>query len=227
MTRTEFSIYRNIYVGAMRRALREARSPSLDEAAFPAYSHGQPLINYLFWQRLKKVFDYLEKKRFASALDFGCGSGVALQFLSRISKCVIAADVDLLPLDRMMSQIPLPQNVEVCDLNKRGVQDFEPSSFDLVLALDVLEHVADLGQTLRDLVRVIAPGGMIIVSGPTENLFYRMGRKLAGREFTGGYHVRSVQEIRQELVKFVPVQPVATLYYPVPLFEIFCGLVSP
>jgi SAM-dependent methyltransferase len=42
----------------------------------------------------------------------------------------------------------------------------EPSSFDLVLALDVLEHLADDGLGLAEAFRVLRPGGRLIVTVP-------------------------------------------------------------
>ena len=38
--------------------------------------------------------------------------------------------------------------------------------FDLALALDVLEHVADDVDALRELARVVAPGGRVLVTVP-------------------------------------------------------------
>ena len=43
---------------------------------------------------------------------------------------------------------------------------FDDASFDLAVALDVLEHVADDGAALRELARVVAPGGRLLVTVP-------------------------------------------------------------
>ena len=99
------------------RYCRSSPRPSrgLDEIGFPAYSHTNPLINWLFWKRLHTVMDYVNGRHPTPALDFGCGSGVMLPFLSRVSAEVVAADVDLHPLERMKSRIPLAPNVTVWD----------------------------------------------------------------------------------------------------------------
>jgi hypothetical protein len=65
----------------------------------------------------------------------------------------------------------------------------------------------------------------VIVSGPTENILYRIGRRLAGPEYSGAYHERGVAEIRELLSKHTTVRDIATLYRPIPLFEIFAGQV--
>jgi methyltransferase family protein len=100
-----------------------------------------------------------------------------------------------------------------------------PRSFQLINALDVLEHVDDLSRTLFDLLNLLQPGGRLVVSGPTENILYQIGRKLAGREYSGDYHERGVGVIKQELARLAQVQQIATLYWPIPLFEVFVAKV--
>jgi 2-polyprenyl-3-methyl-5-hydroxy-6-metoxy-1,4-benzoquinol methylase len=103
------------------------------------------------------------------------------------------------------------------------VSQLEPKSFDLINALDVLEHVDELPRRLSELICLLKPGGRIIVSGPTENVFYQIGRKFVGPEYTGEYHERGVAEIKRELSYLARIEHIATLYQPVPLFEIFAA----
>lgn len=94
-------------------------------------------------------------------------------------------------------------------------------------ALDVLEHVDDLPGTLSHLMRLLKPGGQLVVSGPTENLFYQIGRKLAGPEYSGAYHERGIAQIKRELLKIARIEHIATLYQPIPLFEVFTAFKRP
>jgi 2-polyprenyl-3-methyl-5-hydroxy-6-metoxy-1,4-benzoquinol methylase len=222
MKSTEFNAYKSRYRSAIQQVLTQAEKGRLDEAAFPAYSHRNPLINWLFWQRLRKVMEYIQSPTaYASILDFGCGSGVMLPYLSSISTQVTAMDVDLLPIQSVQKYIPLPNNVDLKDAAKTTISDLPPNSFELIIALDVLEHVHDLPQTLHELLNLLKPGGRLIVSGPTENILYRLGRKVAGPEYSGAYHERGIAEIKNELLKTTTLEQIATLYWPFPLFEIF------
>jgi 2-polyprenyl-3-methyl-5-hydroxy-6-metoxy-1,4-benzoquinol methylase len=217
-----FNAYKRRYGAAIQAVLSETEPGRLDEIGFPAYSHANPLIKWLFWKRLHTVMDHVEQGApYERALDFGCGSGVMLPFLSELCKEVVAADVDLLPLERMKDRMPLADNVREWDISDTAMGEVGSASFDLVIALDVLEHVKDLNWTLAQLLRLLRKGGELIVSGPTENALYRFGRRLAGPEYSGEYHERGVAEIRTALKKQVSVRQLATLYWPVPLFEIF------
>jgi 2-polyprenyl-3-methyl-5-hydroxy-6-metoxy-1,4-benzoquinol methylase len=224
MKSSEFSSYRSEFRAIFHRVLSESEEGRMDEAAFPAYSHPNPVINWLFWQRLRVVMDYINRHApYARALDFGCGSGVMLPFLGGISRSVIAMDVDLLPFERVRNYHAFPANLEVLDACQQRLQDLPRASFDLIVALDVLEHVDDLPATLTDLQALLMPGGQIVVSGPTENFLYKLGRALAGPEYSGYYHERSVADVRALLTDRMQVSTVAVLYRPFPLFDIFAA----
>ncbi len=226
MNNTEFNAYKSKFRTAIRKVLSESESGRLDEAAFPAYSHPNPFINWLFWQRLRKTIDYIERAApYQRVLDFGCGSGVLLPFLGSIAGNVIALDIDLIPFERMKAQIDFPSNIEVRDVRTFSLDQLPAASFDIITALDVLEHVEDLSGTLTSLLRLLKPGGRLIVSGPTENIFYKLGRRVAGREYTGDYHERGIAEIKHQLASTARIEQIAVLYPPMPLFDLFAAIV--
>ena len=227
MKSSEFNAYRGRYGAAIEQVLREAEPGRLDEIGFPAYAHPNALIKWLFWKRLHAVIDHVQRGApYRRALDFGCGSGVMLPFLSTVCAEVVAADVDLLPLKRMQQHVPLAQNVTEWDISGPALAGAAAASFDLIIALDVLEHVKDLQGTLAQLLRLLEQGGQLIISGPTENALYRFGRMLAGPEFSGDYPERGVDEIRRALKQHAEVKQIATLYWPLPLFEVFFATVA-
>ncbi len=72
---------------------------------------------------------------------------------------------------------------------------------------------------------MLSPGGRLVVSGPTENIFYKLGRRVAGREYTGNYHERGIAEIKHELASLGRIEKIAMLCWPVPLFDLFAVIV--
>jgi 2-polyprenyl-3-methyl-5-hydroxy-6-metoxy-1,4-benzoquinol methylase len=226
MKNSEFNAYKAEFRAIIRRVLAESEQGRLDEAGFPAYSHRNPLINWLFWQRLRVVMDYIEVDApYEQVLDFGCGSGVMLPYLCAVGTHVTALDIDLLPFERVSRQRSFPANLQVHDTYEVPLRDLPRASFDLIIATDVLEHIDDLPGTLAEMEDLLKPGGQIVISGPTENLLYKIGRKLAGPEYSGDYHERGIIEVKDLLERQMQVIPIATLYWPAPLFEIFAGRV--
>jgi SAM-dependent methyltransferase len=220
-----FRARRNLFTGAAELVLSDARTDALAEAAFPAYTNRNPVSRELFWERIRTVVRLTEGHRYEAVMDFGCGSGVLLPFLADCAPRVVAADLDLGPLSLVENHLRLPVSVEKFD-TRGGLAAIPDASLDLVTALDVLEHVEDLPGILSEMRRTLRPGGRLIVSGPTENFAYKLGRKLSGPEYSGHYHCRNIYDIGREMKNhFSSVRTVRTLVPPVPLFVIYEGRV--
>jgi SAM-dependent methyltransferase len=227
MNNREFISYKNKFIEPTRKILTGDRSPSLYESAFPAYANRNPVINFLFWERVWKVMQYLERtKSFNQVMDFGCGGGVMLPLLGQISRRVVAYDIDLDPIKKIQAYIQFANNIEITDGQQHPLEIFPTSSFDVILALDVLEHVTELEMTINKMCSLLVPGGEIILCGPTESFFYQIGRKIAGPDYSGDYHVSNIYDIKKILATVAEVSTIATLYYPLPLFKIYRGIVS-
>lgn len=208
--------------GVLRQLDALERSERMDEAAIPAYSHRNPLIAHVFWRRLELVSDLITALGpVSSALDIGCGSGVMLARLSQVAEQVVAIDPDLTACRRFATFVPFAPSVSLVETT---LESFVPSGalvqFDLIIALDSLEHIKDLPSALEVLDRLLAPGGTLIVSGPTESPLYRLGRKVAGKRFSGHYHERGVSDIRDLMALRWQITGVRRLPRMAPLFEV-------
>lgn len=98
-------------------------------------------------------------------LDIGCGGGLLSEPMTRLGFAVTGIDAS-------------ERNVAVAAAHAKGLGlkvDYRcstaeavlaetPAAFDVVLNMEVVEHVADPGQYLRDCASLIAPGGMMIVA---------------------------------------------------------------
>lgn len=160
-----------------------------DEMAIPSYLHANPLIRWLMWRRYDEVVRQSDLRSDMVALEFGCGTGVFLPTLAARCKEVIAVDLfpqiaQALAERRRLNVRFLPQVDAVPD-----------GSLDLIVAADVLEHVDDLeafGALFR---RKLRSTGRLVVSGPTENRLYKLGRIVAGFAGKGDYHHRNIDDI--------------------------------
>lgn len=105
----------------------------------------------------------------------------------------------------------MAMNQELCRINKwnnvstltmlEGKLSLESHSVDTIFALDVLEHVDDLPTLLLEFVRILKPGGRLIVSSPTENAIYKFVRRFGGPGYQGEFHLRAAKEVEFDLSK--------------------------
>jgi 2-polyprenyl-3-methyl-5-hydroxy-6-metoxy-1,4-benzoquinol methylase len=204
---------------AVRALLRTTKSAVLDEAALPAYAHTNPLIDMIFWRRLSVAFAEARRQEGRRALDFGCGTGLMSESLAKAGFTVTAVDLNLGPKSLLEGSIRFAESITFVEGDLLTL-DLLPKSFDVIVALDVLEHISPLEPYMRAFERVLAPGGVLIVSGPTENWLYRLGRKVAGQEFTGHYHVCDIYDVADSARMVFEVRTLARIIWPMTLFEV-------
>ncbi len=142
------------------------------------YTNTNPLVRWIFWKRLAGLLELSKGVRRTRALDFGCAEGVLLPSLSRGFEQVVAVDLDVGAAAAVAGFYRLENTLLV---QARSPElPFADGAFDFIVAADVLEHFLDLGPAAAELDRVLAPGGRLVVSAPSENIFYTIGRKVFG-----------------------------------------------
>ena len=101
--------------------------------------------------------------RDAPALDAGTGAGANLRLLRSLGFTAISG-LDSSPIARRYCAEKGFPGVSLGDIQK---MPFADAAFDLVLATDVIEHVADDDAAIRELHRVLRPGGRALITVPT------------------------------------------------------------
>jgi ubiquinone/menaquinone biosynthesis C-methylase UbiE len=99
------------------------------------------------------------------AADIGCGPGVFIRYMSARAQHVIAADIDRDCLDRVRSRHRNVRNVEFI-VTSADVLPFSDEHLDTILLLEVLEHLVDDKAAVREMSRVLRPGGRLVLSVP-------------------------------------------------------------
>jgi 2-polyprenyl-3-methyl-5-hydroxy-6-metoxy-1,4-benzoquinol methylase len=210
---------KELFKNNFRTAIQD-KSALLDEAAIPAYAHRNPFIDRIFWGRLAAAEKYLRTISPQTVLDFGCGSGVMSYIMAGFADRVVATDIEPEIFNRIRRVVAFPPNVVFATVLELAAETYR-QSFDSIIALDVLEHIEDLSEVLRQFENLLRPGGVVVISGPTENALYRFGRKIAGKRFSGNYHVSDIRRVEAECRRHGSVQLIATLYPVLPLFKMF------
>lgn len=101
--------------------------------------------------------------RSGRVLDFGCGTGALARVLARMGWQVSGTDVS----EPMLAQArQLAPELELVPLVLGSPLPFPDRSFDAVVASSVLEYLADPRATLRELARVLVPGGVLLCTVP-------------------------------------------------------------
>jgi len=122
----------------------------------------------MHWQADEHGFKPLEGK---SALDVGCGAGLLAEPLARLGAKVTAVDAapELIAVARDHA---IGQGLQI-DYRATGVEDID-GKYDLVTAMEVVEHVADPQDFIDALAARLAPGGLMILSTPNKTAWSKL-----------------------------------------------------
>lgn len=217
MKHHDFIAYKNTQLERFQRILGANPAGDCDEQGLPAYTNPNPLMRWLTWKRVNIILNAIEQRgEMKNVLDFGCGYGVFLPYLIEHAERTTAFDL-IIEKVKIAGEREGWQKIEyVSDFSQIASRK---EHYDLILAIEVMEHVKDLDGTINTFADILAPGGHLLVSGPTENFLYKLGRKLAG--YSGEYHVRNIYHIRAALEKRFKVKKVATLLPFLPFYEVY------
>lgn len=102
-------------------------------------------------------------------LDYGCGSGLHVPLWHRIfaEKQLHFCDLSTVGLEKLAAKYP--EHASRVHAVTDNVAAVESESVDVVVSVEVMEHVLDLDAYLRDIHRVLRPGGSFIWTTPCAN----------------------------------------------------------
>jgi 2-polyprenyl-6-hydroxyphenyl methylase/3-demethylubiquinone-9 3-methyltransferase len=97
-------------------------------------------------------------------LDVGCGGGLVAEPMARLGARVVGVDAGAGNVE--VARLHARQSGLAIDYRQAAAEDLAASGerFDVVLALEVAEHVADVDAFLGACARLVAPGGALALS---------------------------------------------------------------
>jgi len=122
-----------------------------------------------FKRRVITMLDYLDIQPGDNILDMGCGEGFYSMVLDNLYNCKITAvdfDPEILALAHKWLDGRSNVTLEQGDITKLRFPD---SSFDKIVCTEVLEHIDDDKTAIKELYRVLKPGGVIAITVPNKN----------------------------------------------------------
>lgn len=109
---------------------------------------------------LRLLSRYMIPQETALILDVGCGTGTTLGYLSPYGRGV---GVDI---ERAALEYTRRRGISRVVQSAASDLAFGDDTFDLICALDILEHVDDDSRALRECYRTCKPGGLVLITVP-------------------------------------------------------------
>ena len=142
-----------------------------------------PLFGKIYFGGIKNIIKtFLRfRKNFPKVLDIGGGLGLfSLNFKLNFPKSNVFI-LDEILYDGIKAPLTKNATIRINDYIQGDIQkktSFHNDNFDLIFALDILEHVDNPSVAIDEILRILKKNGLLFISVPTESILLRMVRFL-------------------------------------------------
>ncbi|AEI38351.1 MAG: bifunctional 2-polyprenyl-6-hydroxyphenol methylase/3-demethylubiquinol 3-O-methyltransferase UbiG [Zymomonas mobilis subsp. pomaceae] len=123
-------------------------------------------------RHFSRVIDNIKPLSGKKALDIGCGAGLLAEPLTRLGADVTGMDAAAENI-AVAKQHADQQNLKINYLTG-GMESLGRERFDLITAMEVLEHVADPQEFINEIADKLKEDGLLILSTPNRTLLSRL-----------------------------------------------------
>lgn len=154
--------------------LAEAPSTQTDrirqsyDTVYEGEKEGIPVLKLDRWPRNRwdaLIYDCPSKAK--NALEIGCGSGVVLYHIASRCESLTGLEISAKRCEiarANLKNLSTPNEI-ICGNLEEGINKPD-GAYDLILWADVIEHVVDVFAAMREVTRLLAPGGVLVTSTP-------------------------------------------------------------
>lgn len=128
--------------------------------------------NFTYRTVVRILSEFIKEEKRLDILDFGCGVGTISFYLASLGNSVTSLDIS----DNAISLAKV--NASIFNFNKgsvnffcleKGFEKISKKLFDLIICIEVIEHIKDDKKTLEFLARHLKNNGFLILSVPNKN----------------------------------------------------------
>lgn len=147
-------------------------TPSLAKEHLMKYSPYKTSVKWVDWYKqiapqkgvrtVRILLDYKDKK--AKVLDLGCGTGLTLSVIAKTFPNSVGCEIgkkEVVATREILKEVGVKIPVILYDGNHLPFAD---NNFDIVTSVEVYEHVDKPQVMLKEIKRVLKPGGILLIS---------------------------------------------------------------
>jgi ubiquinone/menaquinone biosynthesis C-methylase UbiE len=139
----------------------------IDEATILRLTRNE--ADMAFKKRVRTIFEWIQPTGDKTILDCGCGRGFYLKMIRTVSNCrLYGLELEseiLAKANRNVGHLP---GITITQASIYEMP-YHDNSFDGVILSEVMEHIDDDVRGLREILRVLKPGGVLTITVPNAN----------------------------------------------------------
>jgi ubiquinone/menaquinone biosynthesis C-methylase UbiE len=168
-----------------------------------------------------RKFKLLGNKKRRSVIDLGCGTGL---ILAELNEHATTLGVDFSTLALQFCRQRGIDNMVCADVTRLP---FDDASFDLLFALDLIEHISDDTALMKEMHRICRPRGMVMLTVPAYKFLWSEHDEALHhhRRYSADEFRKLIAEAGFEPLKFSYC--ISFMYLPIVVFRVLQKLIKP
>lgn len=164
------------------------------------------MLHQMNSMRIKYILNQVGSVKGLNILDVGCGGGILSIPLARVGGNVTGID----PAEEsiLVAQKKAEAEVLKVDFTSSSIENFNKTEFDMVLLMDVIEHVEDARELFCQVNLKLKNQGLLIISTINKTLFSKLFVKFLAENVLGlvpqGTHDFNKFISPEEILSFLP-----------------------
>ncbi len=141
-----------------------ASTPTVDPGVIAHMTRNE--ADMAFKKRVQTIFDWVAPTDDMLILDMPCGRGFYLNMFRYVSKCrLIGAELDWEVIEKARVNVGHLPDLMLNNVNIYAMP-YPDNTFDAVILSEILEHLDDDVAGLKEVYRVLKPGGVVAITVP-------------------------------------------------------------
>lgn len=128
-----------------------------------------------YWIDILLEYVPKDKSEGLKILDYGCGSGMVMKHVIYNINSSLVVGIDI---SKEMLKIARKRNAGELVLGNVMSCGFKEECFDIIISRGVLYLLNNLEEAIKEINRILKPGGILVISEPNENLILDLIRKV-------------------------------------------------
>lgn len=138
-------------------------------------------------------------------LDAACGEGYGSALLAQSAASVLGVDIAVDTIDHARARYADAPGLRFLQADVTALDALPDASFDVIVSFETLEHVHAQARMVAGFRRLLAPGGLLLISSPDKRTYSDL------RDYHNEFHVRELY--RDELESLLKAQFPAVRVY--------------
>lgn len=136
-----------------------------------------PVLEYEQVVRHRQLMEFLSPKQGEKILDVGCGNARDLRYLAHCKTDCTGIDISQGMLDEARRDLEKSGITSIkLEINDVTQLSYADATFDKAFASEVMEHIPEWETGVKNMARVLKPGGTLVLTTPNKWSWYGFDR---------------------------------------------------